>query len=77
MAEYINKERAKELLNEDYAYAAANLLDKVPIEDVVKVVRCKDCKHHGKDETGYWCNKSFNSFRTEEDNFCKFGAKLL
>lgn len=44
--------------------------------DVVEVVRCKDCKHHEKDEAGYWCNKSFSSFRTVEDNFCKFGAKM-
>lgn len=51
-----------------------NCIKDQPTADVAEIVRCKDCKHHGKDETGYWCNKSLNSFKTVEDNFCKFGA---
>lgn len=51
-----------------------NRIKDQPTADVAEIVRCKDCKHHGKDETGYWCNKSLNSFKTVEDNFCKFGA---
>ena len=37
MAEYIDKEKAKEILNKDYAYAAAKLLDEVPVADVTEV----------------------------------------
>ncbi len=37
MAEYIDKEKAKEILNKDYAYAAAKLLDEVPVADVAEV----------------------------------------
>lgn len=37
MAEYIEREAAKRELVSDYAYAAANLLDKVPAADVVEV----------------------------------------
>ena len=53
-----------------------NRIKDQPTADVVEVVRCRDCKHHRKDETGCWCNRAFNSFRTVEDNFCKFGAKM-
>lgn len=37
MAEYIDKEKAKNALIYDYAYAAATLLDEVPVEDVAEV----------------------------------------
>lgn len=37
MSKYIDKEKAKEVLNKDYAYAAAKLLDEVPIADVTEV----------------------------------------
>ncbi len=41
MPEYIERERAKEHLNGDYAYAAAKLLDDIPAADVVEVVHSK------------------------------------
>lgn len=37
MVEYIDKSKAKELLIGDYAYAAADLLDKVPTADVKEI----------------------------------------
>lgn len=37
MAEYIDKEKAKKVLIDDYAYAAATLLDEVPLADVAEV----------------------------------------
>ena len=46
MAEYINRDKAKRLLHIEGAYAAEQLLDEIPIADVVPVV-------HGKWE----CNK--------------------
>ena len=42
--EYIEREAAKKVLADDYAYAAAKLLDTVPAEDVQEV-------RHGKWET--------------------------
>ena len=42
--EYIEREAAKKVLADDYAYAAAKLLDTVPTADVQEIVRCKDCK---------------------------------
>ena len=38
MAEYIEREKAKQRLVHDYAYAAANILDEIPAADVVEVV---------------------------------------
>lgn len=46
MAEYIDREKAKRLLHIEYAYAAEQLLDEIPVADVAPVVRCKDCKHY-------------------------------
>lgn len=48
MAEYIEREAAKRELVSDYAYAAADLLDRVPTADVAPVV-------HGR-----WVNR-FNA----------------
>lgn len=39
MDEYIKREDAKRILAEDYAYAAATLLDDVPAADVTQVQR--------------------------------------
>lgn len=38
MAEYIDREKAKSTLVQDYAYAAATLLDEVPKADAAPVV---------------------------------------
>lgn len=38
MAEYIDMEKAKRLLHIEYAYAAEQLLDEIPADDVAPVV---------------------------------------
>lgn len=38
MAEYIDREKAKRLLHIEYAYAAEQLLDEIPVADVATVV---------------------------------------
>lgn len=38
MAEYIDREKAKRLLHIEYAYAAEQLLDEIPVADVALVV---------------------------------------
>lgn len=50
MAEYIDKEKAKKILNEEYASYASPKLDEVPIADVVEV-------RHGKWLTRYIHNR--------------------
>lgn len=43
--EYIEREAAIKELVDDYAYAAAGLIEKIPTADVQEVVRCKDCNN--------------------------------
>ena len=56
MAEYIERENAIESIKKHFPYRASsdfydgqndciNQLEALPAADVVKVVRCKDCKH--------------------------------
>lgn len=63
-------------LTEDEANKFISLLWEQSRADVVEVVRCKDCKYHEEDETGVWCSRVYNSHKTVEDNFCKFGTKM-
>lgn len=78
MAEYIEREAAKRLLVSDYAYAAADLLDKVPTADVVEVVRCKDCKHGEVDDPDnfpdlHYCHEGCGW--NNADFYCKSGER--
>lgn len=70
MAEYIDREKAKRLLHIEYAYAAEQLLDEIPVADVAPVVRCKDCKH----EFGGSCILCGFQKRKPED-FCSYGER--
>lgn len=44
MAEYIEREEAKKLININFSGLLA-AIDTIPAADVAPVVRCKDCKH--------------------------------
>ena len=62
-------------------YEATEILEEVPATDVVKVVRCKDCKYCevvypykeiGKEAIkGHYC-KLYNSYKKQTD-FCSYG----
>ena len=68
MAEYIEREITQKKIKEicewyriaygkeygGFAKAIAEVTEQIPTADVAEVVRCKDCKHHRKDETDYW-----------------------
>lgn len=45
MTDYIRREDALKALYNDYAYAAMDVIKRLPAADVAEVVRCKDCKH--------------------------------
>lgn len=45
MADFIRREDALKTLYNDYAYAAMDVIKRLPAADVAEVVRCKDCKH--------------------------------
>lgn len=50
MAEYINREKAKSMLHIEYAYAAEQLLDEIPSDDVAPVVHGRWIYKKG----GFW-----------------------
>lgn len=52
-------------------YGAAHMLELLPAVDAVQVVRCKDCKNHGK------CTFE-DTFITVgiNDGYCRVGAKM-
>ena len=38
-----------------------------------ELVCCKDCKYLGITGGEYWCDRTLDSFPTDEDNFCAYG----
>lgn len=46
-------------------------IEDAPVEDVVKVVRCKDCKH--RDPIGYKCLR--DNLWHDTDDFCSYGER--
>ena len=87
MAEYIERENAIESIKKHFPYRASsdfydgqndciNQLEVLPAADVVKVVRCKDCKHWGGEIFGYICRRFSGSYirnETRETDFCSYG----
>lgn len=71
--EYIDREKAKQLLHIEYAYAAEQLLDEVPAADVAPVVRCKDCKYNIGTKK---CLNPDSFFAVpKDDDFCSYGER--
>lgn len=58
------------------AYLAEDV-DKLPAADVVKVVRCKDCKHYcyDKESYDYYCEEVEGLVLADIDSFCSYGEK--
>ena len=82
MADYIRREDALKVLCNNYAYAAMDVIKRLPAADVAEVVRCKDFKmwekqnifEHsdtGRMRRGGYCMCS--RFTRYEDDFCSFG----
>lgn len=52
--------------------------DHLIANDVVPVVRCKDCKHCRKDTYFDYCDKysrPFDKLYVEKDHFCSYGER--
>ena len=85
--EYIEREVAKKILAEDYAYTAAKVLDTVPTEDVQEVVRCKDCIHccmsydpktnTSRQICGYVGYNPVQSSEVTDYDFCSKGERMI
>ena len=86
MTEYIERELARQVicgwceydscLADDYYWNkcdAKRRLDDIPSADVVRVVRCKECKHRQYDAIfgKSWCNGRL----VTNDHFCAYGER--
>ena len=84
--EYIEREAAKrELLSwavcinhPEYLIKddALHIIESMPAADVIKVVRCKDCKHC--DPENYHCDHPMSTaapLRRNPDDFCSYGER--
>ena len=80
MPEYIKREalmrNLKQFAPEQLTPLIKSLIQKQPAEDVVEVVRCKDCKNYDNqfsvDNCG-WCDE-FNC-GTSDEKFCSYGKR--
>lgn len=78
MAEYIDKEKAKNALIDDYAYAAATLLDEVPVEDVAEVKHGKNTTEMNPvdefecSECGFMCEDLVEKFYDEDFDYFRY-----
>ena len=95
MERYINVDETLKQIREDYTnlsvptswskgvnFAIGRIL-RQPTEDVVKVVRCKDCKYYRKNIScvgglyngcSEWLNEG-NEIEVREDGYCSYGEK--
>lgn len=75
MAEYIKREDAKRLVNNNFSGLLA-AIDLIPAADVAQVVRCKDCKHSWEDIGGLCCSHGVCVDITVPDDFyCAYGIR--
>ncbi len=92
MAEYIDKEKLLLSIHKAYceecdkagAWCRACWVDDMrleiasaPTEDVVGVVRCKDCKYRldRMCDCNQWANDDFATY-VDENDFCSYGKKM-
>lgn len=79
MSRYIDADKIPYVISEDGClddFAYRYDINEVPTADVVEVVRCKDCKHFGKD-LGYGkhdCKKYEMPYCLETD-YCSYGER--
>lgn len=75
--EYIErKEALLAITNDGCTVSNVEALMNVPVADVVEVVRCKDCKHFGKD-MGYGKHdcKAYEMPYCLESDYCSYGVR--
>ena len=87
MDEYIKKQAALDAIEKSAkpfvktmandAYWAYKAVEEVPAEDVVTVVRCKDCKHRIYDESRdfLYCEMYYGMGSVMDNNYCSFGER--
>lgn len=49
-------------------------INKIPLADVVEVVRCKDCKHYKDNHRCYSKYSNMDNYRSQND-YCSYGER--
>ena len=88
MADYIKRESALKAIEDSArpfvktmandAYWAYKAVEEVPAEDVVTVVRCKDCRFYTRKDGAFYngyCNKMEYCLIDNDDGFCSFAER--
>ena len=77
MADYIRRDDALKALYNDYAYAAMDVIKRLPAADVAEVVYCKDCKHKLRTVANgvVICREKHGMVRPSLDDFCSYGER--
>ena len=57
------------------ATGTLRLVDCLVSSDVVRVVRCRDCKHMEITPYGRWCNAWFGINGMGDEGFCNYGER--
>lgn len=77
MGDYIDRRKLLSTIHEEYGKQRAyRAIKDAPAEDVVRVVRCKDCGNYNtaacSTGTG-WCE--IRNCGETDDNFCNYGVR--
>ena len=77
MTDYIKRKAALKIINdmtenEDDYCRCTNMINELPSDDVVEVVRCKDCKRENTDSCPFFTSILSNSW---SDDFCSLGER--
>lgn len=88
MPEYIEREKLIATLREVFEDSffdhhdfmlCQSIIGGAPTADVVKVVRCKDCKYYKQFKgMGKWCHRRIRSdieYQTKPTDFCSYGKR--
>ena len=80
MIDYIKREDVREAMNNPLLMGLGFTeyeLDRIPMADAERIVRCRECKfHHRIVRSGeMYCERSAVWHRVEENDFCSYGRK--
>ena len=83
MADYIKRDsvlntihRFRGYIDEDMEWRMKFAINKIPSADVMKVVRCKDCRHRDPEDHKCDCGQLERAgcvFPVDDDYFCAYG----
>ena len=79
MSRYIDADELEEnmlfgMCGTGYQTLALSLIQEIPTADVVKVVRCRDCRYYNG-TCEYWTSVPYGQACTKKNDFCSRGER--